>query len=87
MILIENFLYLSGVLISGIAGYDNFEWYFIFIGASTMASAALFGPRRYEILEILELDGVIGIIKLFIFQIMIMSLITGAAYFLGSLLS
>ena len=75
--------YLIGIILAGYAGYNGFQWYFIFISALIMAIG-------YSIIRAPQMhgaasrDGAIAIPKLLFCLIILFSIITAAIYFVAS---
>ena len=75
--------YLIGIILAGYAGYNEFQWYFIFISALIMAIG-------YSIIRAPQMhgaasrDGAKAIPQLLFFQIILYSIITAPIYLIAS---
>ena len=78
----ETLFYLAGILLSGYAGYVGLEWYFIFIGSSLMVIGYMIA-RAPQIYTVAKEDGLMGMLKLIIYQVVGWSIVTTIVYFVA----
>ena len=82
MNMLTNIFYTIAILIAGYSGYNNLEWYFIIISAITFLIGYGFA-RLHAFQNILNDDGIGGILKLISIQIIIYSILSGIIYFIA----
>lgn len=79
-----NIFYLAGIFIAGYFGASGFDWFFLLIG-SILITIGYFIIRAPQMHGIASREGPTVLIKIFIIQIAIGTIIAGPAYFIGSL--
>lgn len=78
--------YLIGAALVAYAGFNHFQWYFIFISTSIML-IGYFIIRAPQINGIVANDGIGSIMKILPIQIVIYSILTGPIYVVASILN
>ena len=76
--------YIIGVALSAYAGYSNLAWYFIFISSLIMAIGYSI-IRAPQIHGVVSNDGIGGLPKLLLIQVILYLIITAPVYFIASL--
>ena len=76
--------YLIGVALAAYAGFNHFQWYFIFISSSIMI-IGYFIIRAPQIHSIVTKNGINVMLNVLPLQIIIYSVITGCVYFISSI--
>lgn len=79
-------LYIIGISLAGYAGYNGFQWYFIFISSVIMAMG-YFIIRAPQIRRVIADDGIVAIPRFLAIYVVIYSIITAPVYFIGIFLN
>ena len=79
-----NILYLAGILSAAYFGANGFDWFFLLIG-SLLIAIGYFIIRAPQLHGIAAREGSGELIKIFIVQIVVGSIIAVPAYFIGTL--
>jgi len=76
-----NLFYLLGAILAGTTGYLHYTWLFIFVASLIMATGWAI-IRRPQIVNLYYQDGIKGLLKMAMIQVIMYSAITTPLYFL-----
>ena len=74
--------YIAGIGIALYAGYEDLEWFLIFI-ASALVAIGYMIVRAPQMAGFVADEGILALPKIFIYQVIGMSILTGILYLIG----